>query len=42
MPVVELDTIRASDALGSGSSPDGHTNKPQVENQLAVFTYSNI
>ena len=25
MPVVELDTIKASDAFGSGSSPDGHT-----------------
>ncbi len=27
MPVVELDTIKASDAFGSGSSPDGHTKK---------------
>lgn len=25
VPVVELDTIKASDAFGSGSSPDGHT-----------------
>ena len=25
MPVVELDTIRASDAPGPGSSPGGHT-----------------
>ena len=24
-PVVELDTIKASDAFGSGSSPDGCT-----------------
>lgn len=29
---MELDTIKASDAFGSGSSPDGHTkeNKPLV------------
>lgn len=26
VPVVELDTIRASDAPGPGSSPGGHTN----------------
>ena len=28
VPVVELDTIKASDAFGSGSSPDGHTKAP--------------
>ncbi len=27
VPVVELDTIRASDAPGPGSSPGGHTKK---------------
>ena len=27
VPVVELDTIRASDAPGPGSSPGGHTMK---------------
>lgn len=27
VPVVELDTIRASDAPGPGSSPGGHTIK---------------
>ena len=27
VPVVELDTIRASDAPGPGSSPGGHTNE---------------
>ena len=25
VPVVELDTIKASDAFGPGSSPGGHT-----------------
>ena len=27
VPVVELDTIKASDAFGPGSSPGGHTKK---------------
>ena len=27
VPVVELDTIKASDAFGPGSSPGGHTSK---------------
>ena len=29
MPGVELDTIKASDAFGSGSSPDGCTKNAQ-------------
>lgn len=38
MPVVELDTIRASDALGSGSSPDGHT-KNDLPHKSAAGRY---
>ena len=34
MPVVELDTIRASDAPGPGSSPGGHT---ICENTIEMF-----
>lgn len=30
VPVVELDTIKASDAFGPGSSPGGHTIKTLV------------
>ncbi len=30
-PVVELDTIKASDAFGSGSSPDGRTIKTHAK-----------
>ena len=30
VPVVELDTIKASDAFGPGSSPGGHTNNNVV------------
>ncbi len=36
MPVVELDTIKASDAFGSGSSPDGHTKKFDNHRQKVV------
>ena len=36
VPVVELDTIKASDAFGPGSSPGGHTNKRQTFGRSAV------
>ena len=36
VPVVELDTIRASDALGPGSSPGGHT-KTETVFAVSVF-----
>ena len=36
VPVVELDTIKASDAFGPGSSPGGHTKKTD----LSVFFYA--
>ena len=34
VPVVELDTIRASDAPGPGSSPGGHTKKRLAARQV--------
>ena len=34
VPVVELDTIRASDAPGPGSSPGGHTKKRLAAKQV--------
>lgn len=34
VPVVELDTIKASDAFGPGSSPGGHT----IKKPLAGFS----
>ena len=36
VPVVELDTITASDAVGSGSSPDGHTKKTPLHKAFFV------
>ena len=36
MPVVELDTIKASDAFGPGSSPGGHTIKRLQKRYLAL------
>ena len=41
MPVVELDTIKASDAFGPGSSPGGHTkNSPARRIGGGVFCYA--
>ncbi len=37
VPVVELDTIKASDAFGSGSSPDGHTKKEEYPSRVFLF-----
>ncbi len=36
VPVVELDTIKASDAFGPGSSPGGHTIKRLQKRYLAL------
>lgn len=38
VPVVELDTIRASDAPGPGSSPGGHTKKRLRETSRGRFS----
>lgn len=48
VPVVELDTIKASDAFGPGSSPGGHTKnnvvfcrkmKYDILSFIHIFTY---
>ncbi len=36
VPVVELDTIKASDAFGPGSSPGGHTMIGRQKRYLAL------
>ena len=38
VPVVELDTIRASDAPGPGSSPGGHTIKKNEFFKIRSFS----
>lgn len=40
VPVVELDTIKASDAFGSGSSPDGHTKQKSPLRAFFVWSFS--